>query len=225
MTLVAIEKPVINFKKLTIEDHAVLRAKQRYSRKDANDALNFCKSLLGSAKYMGITTCDRGNKSHMFAASNKASIHLSLDLSRIITIIDIKDKAYIMYDKQPTIDNNKQITDSAAEKIISFENEITSKASDIPLQDKLIKLYETELRKYNRLEKKLMKELSIFRLEASVEIAQLNLIIFKTKSDAKKEESNLRIKEIEMDIKEKCLNLKKVEDYKRRISKVLVTLY
>ncbi|MFB5758918.1 hypothetical protein [Paenibacillus medicaginis] len=54
-----------NFKELAISDHAVKRAKERFQRKDKQDALHYCKSLLGDIKwikYMGETVCDHGKR-------------------------------------------------------------------------------------------------------------------------------------------------------------------
>ncbi len=51
----------LNFKTLDIEDHAVLRAVERFKRKDKKDALCYIRALLGQSRYVGETTCDRGN--------------------------------------------------------------------------------------------------------------------------------------------------------------------
>ncbi|ASA22715.1 hypothetical protein [Paenibacillus donghaensis] len=204
------ECPVLNIKKIGIEDHAVKRVIQRYHRENKQDALNFCKSLLGNAKYIGETTCDKGNKAQMFVAPNKIQIYLSIDFSTIRTIMDSKEKSFIVYDK------NDVVSDS--------DSHIFSKVKDIPLQDKLIKLYQTEFKKHDRLEKRMSKEFLDFKFMKQLEIAELNLLAHKTKSKQLRDESIDKVKHLEADISSNFNELKRVQDSKRQISKALASL-
>lgn len=211
MSVMVGEHP-LNIKKIKIEEHAVKRAIQRFKRKDKSDALNFCKSVLGSSKYIGETTCDRGNKAHMFVSvNNKVQIYLSLDLTKIITVIDSKEKSFIVYDKE-----NVNTEPS--------ENHIFSKMKEIPLQDKLVKLYQTEFKKHDRLEKKMSKEFLEFKLTKELEMAQLNLLAYKTRSKNIKADALEKVKQIQNAINLNFNELKKISDDKRKISKVLASL-
>lgn len=83
-----------NLKTLKISSHAVKRSIERFNRKDATDAFNYCKCLLGSAKYMGLSVCEFGNKSHLYQAG-RVAIHLDINLSEIVTLYQIDKKTYI----------------------------------------------------------------------------------------------------------------------------------
>ncbi|MMZ60719.1 hypothetical protein D1872_228310 [compost metagenome] len=101
---------------------------------------------------------------------------------------------------------------------------IFSEVNKIPLQDKLIKLYNSEFKKHDRIEKKLLKEFTEFRLVKSVEIANLRLELFKSKSVSKKTKLQEQIDTIEKEIVINELQLKDIQDSKRRISQALSTL-
>ncbi|WP_091019911.1 MULTISPECIES: hypothetical protein [Paenibacillus] len=206
-----IKRPKIDFKKLEIDEHAVLRARERFKRKDRDDALSYCRSLLGHSRYIGETTCERGNRAHMFVAPNKVAIYLTLDFREIKTLMKIDEKSYIVYDKQETSEAVKP-------------QHVFSDVNKIPLQDKLIKLYNSEFKKHDRHEKKVLKEFTEFRLIASVEIANLRLEQFKCRGKAKKDKLQNQIQELEKEIIANELHLKDIQDAKRRISSALSTL-
>ncbi|WP_372011354.1 hypothetical protein NBRC13296_12360 [Paenibacillus chitinolyticus] len=207
-------KTRINFKKLDIEDHAVQRAIERFNRKDRSDALNFCKSLLGNSRYIGQTTCERGNQAHMFVSPNKIEIYLTIDLGQIKTLMSVKEKKHIVYDK---IKNEESNVEGCPENIFS-------NVEEIPLQDKLIKLYQREFKKYDRQEKKLNKEFTEFRFIKSIEIAELNYRIYKCKSLKLRNSLSETLRAIEQTLAEMVLGLKKVQDDKRKIAKALSSL-
>lgn len=206
-------KKRLNFKNLDIDDHAVKRAIQRFKRKDKADALGYCKSLLGHSRYVGETTCDRGNRAHMFIAPNKVEIYLTLDLLQVKTLMDNKDKKYIVYDK----------SEKSSESYDELEC-VFSEVKQIPLQDKLIKLYQIEFKKHDRLEKKMNKEFTEYRLQKNIEIAQLHLEAYNSKSNKIKEIILIKIKGIEDILSSNLLELKKIQDDKRKIAKVLSSL-
>jgi len=83
-------QPEINMKRLRLTDHAKLRLKEKFNMSDEVVALNFIKSNLGGAKYIGITTCELGEQSYMFTA-NKLAIYIALDLIAVKTIVKLND--------------------------------------------------------------------------------------------------------------------------------------
>ncbi len=212
MSEITLDKPSIDFKSLRIDDHAVLRAKQRFKRKDEKDALNYCKCLLGNSKYLGETTCDRGNRAQMFVAPNNVAIYLTIDFCTIKTLMRIEEKSYIVYDREDTA--------SVKDK----EQHVFSQIKSIPLQDKLIKLYQTEFKKHDRLEKRMIKEFTEFKLQKDIEIANLRLEQFKTRGETKKSDIQNKIDSYEAAIDYNQVELKKIQDDKRQISRALATL-
>ncbi len=149
----------------------------------------------------------------MFIAPNKTEIYLTLDLTYIKTIMTSKEKKYIVYDKPETNEIKQQ----------QFEN-VFSQVKEIPLQDKLIKLYQTEFKKHDRLEKKMSKEFTEYRFIKLVEVAELNLNIYKSKSKRIRDELSEKVRIIETTLSNNLLTLKKVQDDKRQISKALSSL-
>lgn len=202
-------KPRLDFKILTIEDHAVQRAIERFKRKDKQDALNYCKCLLGAAQYIGETTCERGNRTHMFVAPNKVAIYITLDCRVVKTLMKVTDKPYIVYDKTEPKNTNENIF---------------TELKEIPLQDKLIKLYQTEFKKHDRLEKKMIKEFTEYKLTQSIVLAELRLQEYRTKKKREKQELADEITQIEESFISNETELRRVQGDKRKISRALSTL-
>jgi hypothetical protein len=198
----------IDFKTLDIDEHAVRRAVERFKRKDKYDALNYFKSLLGHSKYMGETTCEKGNQAHMFVAPNKVAIYLTLDMKTIKTAMKINDKPYIVYSNK----TNEQASNTSRTK------------EENPLQDKLIKLYTTEFKKYDRLEKKIERQFTRLKLESDIKLSELRLLLFKARSEQNKMKYQAQITDIEKNLKLNEEQLRKVQGDKRKISRALATL-
>lgn len=201
------ENVKIDFRNLNIEEHAVKRAIERFNRKGKDDALNYFKTLLGDSKYLGESTCEHGKKAHMFVARNKTTIYVSLDCSKIITAYRVNEKSYIVYPEKTT--------SSTIQSGVKDEN---------PLQEKLIKLYNSEFKKYDKMEKKLEKQFIELKLKLEIELLELKLLLLRARSEKNKSKYQNRITEVEKSISESEIRLKKVRGDKRKISKVLATL-
>lgn len=187
-------KPIINFSTLSIDDHAVKRAKERFGKTDKNSAMQFCKCALGRAKYIGETTCEKGHRSHMFS-DNKIAIILSLDLNKIVTVYKVKDREYIVKTEQ-----------------------------DNPLHKKLTRIYEVEFRKHDRLEKSKERLLEKAKIEFGIEIATLKHRSYKTRSISVRNACVARINAISSYIGEFESQLKEVQDNKRKIAKAMACI-
>ncbi|QSF43483.1 hypothetical protein [Paenibacillus tianjinensis] len=215
-TLLNEKKPFLDFKTLEIDDHAVRRVEERFKRKGRNEALNYCKCLLGQSRYIGETTCERGNRAHMFVAPNKVAIYLTLDYHEIKTIMKVNDKPFLIYD------NDKDVNAEENDKTENTSTELFS--SDNPLQEKLIKLYQVEFRKIGRVETKVSREVNEEKLKLDIEISELKYRLYKSRSAKVKNQCEKRIEEVQSVIIKNNLRLKKVEDDKRKIAKALASM-
>lgn len=185
-------------KYLTVSDHALFRYQQRFDKEvDKISIVNRVKGILNqpATRYMGIQQCEKGNDSHMFYNGGKMEIYLSLDLTKVATFINPKDKAFI----------------------VQMEN-------DNPLHNKLVNLYESELRKYKRKEITMINTLERTEKEKAVDVANLKLKAFKTKSDNIRNECYTLLSQIELEINEMINSLTKHQDNKRKIMRALASL-
>lgn len=103
---------------------------------------------------------------------------------------------------------------------VNIHDEFTYK----PLKTKIIELTSKEFQKLDRLERSKLRKLHIFKLEANVEIARLNLQMETTKSEKIKNECQNKIKLINDLIKQKEEELDNIISAKRQIAKSLASL-
>ncbi|MFE4571336.1 hypothetical protein [Paenibacillus chitinolyticus] len=183
----------VNLKALDFTPHAIQRAKERFKMLNEADIINMCKSIIRAGTYIGEITCDKGNRSHLFA-SGKKGIILSQDLTTVVTVIEYK-RGHI-----PDLDKKN------------------------PLHDKLVKLYQSEIRRLTKLESTLYKKIKETKLYNDIELANLNLKLYKTRSIKVKKEIEQRMAEIKIEFEEQELVMKQIESDKRIIAKSMACL-
>jgi hypothetical protein len=186
----------LDVKNLAITDHAVERATERFGRRSKADALNYCKSILGSdsCKYIGVVTGEDGKEAHLYS-NGKINIYLSMNLEAVVTLMEVKDRAY-----HPSF------------------------SSDHPLKRKLLSIYEKEIRKYDRTEATLKKKIYNYKFEYDVQVAQLRHRIHKTRSKTVKEDCQKRIAELDTQMKNIENTLGRIVEDKRVVAKAMTAL-
>ncbi|EGL17499.1 MULTISPECIES: hypothetical protein [unclassified Paenibacillus] len=183
----------VNLKALEITSHAIERAKERFNILNELDIVNMCKTIIKTGVYIGEITCEKGNKSHLFASGKKGAI-ISQDLSKVVTVIEYR-RGHI-----PDLDKKN------------------------PLHNKLVALYHSEMKRLTKLEQSLLKKLKETKLYNDIEIAELNLKLYKTRSEKTKKEVEQRIAEIKNKFEEQEFAMKQIESDKRIIAKSMACL-
>jgi hypothetical protein len=93
-----------------------------------------------------------------------------------------------------------------------------------PSQEKAKCLYEKEFRKLDRKEKARLKQLELHRYEVDLELAELKLHIFKTRSQAVKLSCQARMKALDDRLKEFENEIVQIKNDKRQTAYVLAML-
>lgn len=111
----------------------------------------------------------------------------------------------------------------------SLETVVTiNKFDKIPqnmLQDKIKNLFQKEFRKLDRSEKAKLKQLGLQKYEIELEIAELKLKEYKSKSESLKLACKGRIKALEIAINDFQEDIVKIKAEKRRIANAMVCVW
>jgi len=215
-----------DFRFLNLTTHAFDRYNERVKQANKGEVLKSFKTMLKQAKYIGEVTCEeKQQKTHMFVTQGNMAVYVSLDLKYVVTIMEVKQKVYLVYDEDAKDKKDKDVVPVVMQLQEAVEDvEIEIKSRSNPLHSKLLKLYNTEFRRYDAIENKASKTFKEFELKHGIEVAGLQLKIFKAKSEKIKVQYGGRINEIQLVVKINQEQLKKIQDDKRKISRALASL-
>lgn len=87
------KNPELNTKKIKMSPHAYARAAERFNKRNKEEALGHFRGILRQAQKIGETTCEKGNRTILYAYQRHA-VYLSLDLTTIITVNRFENTTY-----------------------------------------------------------------------------------------------------------------------------------
>lgn len=190
-------KKMVKFSR--ISKHIVERYNERFAESGkiySNAQVNaIIRNLIKSSTYLGLFSCDDGSLGHRFKTQNNIGKHSNV----IIRVSENWDVFLTIHHSEQNVKTEIKVKN---ENLINFKTNIK-------------KQYEKEIRKISRKINKLEKDYKFEKLSSAIKIAEINLNIYKTKSENVVATNNMLKNEITSQLNNleiEISTLKKIKD-------------